>query len=391
MPTLQEIEQLLSGAFSPEQVQVLTSALLRMSQEILESEVIKRVDHLESEMRERFALLLQQVEALTAQTQANTQAIQTLTEQTRANTEQLRAHTEQIAVLTEQTRANTQAIQVLTEQTRANTEQLKVHTQQIEALTEQTRANTEQLRVHSEQIAALTEQTRANTEQLRVHSEQIAALTEQTRANTEQLKVHTQQIEALTEQTRANTEQLRVHSEQIAALTEQTRANTEQLRVHAQQIEALTRQTEANTKQIAKNTRAIRDLAKQVGGLAMTVGYTLENEAYKALPQLLKRDYGLEVVGRLKRGFITVGEGQHYELNILGEARRNGELLTIVGESKAQLSRNDIDNFLRRKLRPLSRHMPNLFPVLVAHMVSSPRVMEYAQQQGVAVYLSYDF
>jgi len=328
MPTLQEIEQLLSGAFSPEQVQVLTSALLRMSQEILESEVIKRVDHLESEMRERFALLLQQVEALTAQTQANTQAIQTLTEQTRANTEQLRAHTEQIAVLTEQTRANTQAIQVLTEQTRANTEQLKVHTQQIEALTEQTRANTEQLRVHSEQIAALTEQTRANTEQLRVH---------------------------------------------------------------AQQIEALTRQTEANTKQIAKNTRAIRDLAKQVGGLAMTVGYTLENEAYKALPQLLKRDYGLEVVGRLKRGFITVGEGQHYELNILGEARRNGELLTIVGESKAQLSRNDIDNFLRRKLRPLSRHMPNLFPVLVAHMVSSPRVMEYAQQQGVAVYLSYDF
>ncbi|MCL6533065.1 MAG: hypothetical protein K6U12_07285, partial [Armatimonadetes bacterium] len=184
---------------------------------------------------------------------------------------------------------------------------------------------------------------------------------------------------------------LRVHSEQIAALTEQTRANTEQLRVHAQQIEALTRQTEANTKQIAKNTRAIRDLAKQVGGLAMTVGYTLENEAYKALPQLLKRDYGLEVVGRLKRGFITVGEGQHYELNILGEARRNGELLTIVGESKAQLSRNDIDNFLRRKLRPLSRHMPNLFPVLVAHMVSSPRVMEYAQQQGVAVYLSYDF
>ncbi len=129
MPTLQEIEQLLSGAFSPEQVQVLTSALLRMSQEILESEVIKWVDQLGTEMRERFALLLQQMEALTDQTQANTQAIQTLTEQTRANTQQLREHGEQIAALTEQTRANTQAIQVLTEQTRANTEQLRVHAQ----------------------------------------------------------------------------------------------------------------------------------------------------------------------------------------------------------------------------------------------------------------------
>ena len=48
---------------------------------------------------------------------------------------------------------------------------------------------------------------------------------------------------------------------------------------------------------------------RQLGGLAMTVGYTLENEAYKALPALLKRDYGLLVEGRLKRSHVTVKEG----------------------------------------------------------------------------------
>lgn len=53
--------------------------------------------------------------------------------------------------------------------------------------------------------------------------------------------------------------------------------------------------------------------------------------------------------------------------------------------------RENIDNFLRRTLKPLSQHVPNLFPVLVAHRVSLPRVMEYTQQQGIAVDLSYDF
>jgi len=34
------------------------------------------------------------------------------------------------------------------------------------------------------------------------------------------------------------------------------------------------------------------------GGLAATVGYTLENEAYRCLPDLLRRDYGIEVENR---------------------------------------------------------------------------------------------
>ncbi|MCS7064884.1 MAG: hypothetical protein NZL85_01275, partial [Fimbriimonadales bacterium] len=138
-------------------------------------------------------------------------------------------------------------------------------------------------------------------------------------------------------------------------------------------------------------TRRIDELAKQVGGLAMTVGYTLENEAYKALPALLQRDYGLEVIGRLKRGYAVDPEGNEYEVNIFGEAQRNGQRLTIVGESKAQLSKQEIDRFIRRKLRPLKRIYEEVFPVIVTHMTTRRDVEEYARQHGIAIYYSYDF
>lgn len=121
------------------------------------------------------------------------------------------------------------------------------------------------------------------------------------------------------------------------------------------------------------------------------MGYTLENEAFKALPSLLKRDYSLEVKGRLKRQFVRDKNGQEIEVNIIGEATRNGELLTIVGESKTQLSKRGVDDFLRKKVARLQGVYKQLFPVLVTHMITSSDVEDYAKKKGVALYYSYDF
>lgn len=119
--------------------------------------------------------------------------------------------------------------------------------------------------------------------------------------------------------------------------------------------------------------------------------YELANESYIALPRLLQRDYGLQVVGRLKRDYALDNEGKYIEVNIWGQAERDGQTFTIVGESKVQLSANDIDRFLRRKLKRLQGIYPNLFPVIVTHMITSPDVSQYAERKGVAVYFSYDF
>jgi len=130
---------------------------------------------------------------------------------------------------------------------------------------------------------------------------------------------------------------------------------------------------------------------KQLGGLAMTVGYTLENEAYKALPRLLKKDSRLTVKEKLKRQYVLDKKGQHIEVNIIGEAARNGKKVMIIGEGKSQLSKNDVDDFIRKKLKRLEGVFREIFPVLVVHMTSGPEVEEYAREKGIVLYYSYDF
>ncbi|MDW8321893.1 MAG: hypothetical protein RMM08_11080, partial [Armatimonadota bacterium] len=135
----------------------------------------------------------------------------------------------------------------------------------------------------------------------------------------------------------------------------------------------------------------VKDLQKQVGGLSQTVGYVLENEAMKALPELLLRDYGLQVVGRLKRQYVLDSAGRPIEVNIFGTATRDGEQVTLIGESKSQLSKNDIDRFLHRTVEALRAVYPNILPIVVTHITSEPDAEEYARSLGVAVYYSYEF
>jgi hypothetical protein len=178
----------------------------------------------------------------------------------------------------------------------------------------------------------------------------------------------------------------------VAHLEQLTMSFQQMAREHVELVEAQQR-TEAVLQHLSKehiNTR------KQVGGLATTVGYTLENEAYKALPKLLERDYGLIVQGRLTRSHVADDRGQHREINIFGQGliqsgSENGQPVTIIGESKAQLSRNHIDAFIIKRLKRFERVFSTLFPLLVTHMTSSVEVEEYAKTQGIALYYSYDF
>ncbi len=144
----------------------------------------------------------------------------------------------------------------------------------------------------------------------------------------------------------------------------------------------------------------VQDLVKehsktraQLNGLSTTVGFVLENEAYKFLPVLLKQEFGLEVQGRLMRKFVTDKKGEQIEVNIIGEAVRNGNHFVIIGESKSQLSKNKIAEFFNRKLKRLEGVFAGeLFPILITHMISQPDAADFALQQGIKrVYYSYEF
>jgi len=174
-------------------------------------------------------------------------------------------------------------------------------------------------------------------------------------------------------------------------LAEDHRALTAEVRTLAEGQRLLFEAQARTERQLAKLAAEHSETRSQLGGLSSTVGYTLENEAYKALPGLLARDHGLIVEGRLKRGYLKARDGRSLEINILGRGRRNGEEVIILGESKTRLSKNNIDQFLNRKLKLLPDLGAPVFLILVTHMISEADAEDYAREQGAVVYYSYDF
>lgn len=156
-------------------------------------------------------------------------------------------------------------------------------------------------------------------------------------------------------------------------------------------VEELAEAQKRTEEELRKLIGEYAETRRQLGGLTATVSYHLEDEAFKALPALLQRDHGLVVKGRLTRKFVRDNRGEDIEVNIVGQAERNGQTCTIVGESKSQLSKKDVDAFIRKKLRRLEGVFADVFPVLVTYMISQPDVEDYARQKGIAVYYSYEF
>lgn len=130
---------------------------------------------------------------------------------------------------------------------------------------------------------------------------------------------------------------------------------------------------------------------QHVGGLNMTVGYSLENEAYRCLPDLMRRDWQIEVTEPLRRDWLPTAAGKMVEVNIVGQGQREGETLLILGESKLQLSRKYVDAFLHTRFKKIATGGLTAFPVIITHMEAEPGVVAYARERGVAVYLSYQF
>ncbi len=176
--------------------------------------------------------------------------------------------------------------------------------------------------------------------------------------------------------------------QELREAQKQTEQTVKELGESQKSLAIAQEKTEASLKRLATEHTKTR---QQVGGLSMTVGYRLEDEAFKALPGLLQRDFGISVEERLIRRYVTDNTGMTIEVNIFGKGSRDGDPLTIVGEAKSQLSKKDVDRYIKTRLKKLDGMVPNPFPILVTYMISSPDVEAYARDKGIAIYYSYDF
>jgi hypothetical protein len=333
--------------------------------EVLERRAAEKIAHVMFSVYERLheSLVLQRLEALESRLQRYSEEIRSALEGWAQRIE------EQLAA----SRAETDArFRELAEAQRRTEEQLAASRAETDA---RFRELAEAQRRTEEQLAA----SRAETDV------RFRELAEAQRRTEEQLAASRAETDA---RFRELAEAQRRTEEQLAA----SRAETD---VRFRELAEAQRRTEERLAMVIEEQRQMRlemrDIRRQLGGLSQTVGYVLENEAMKHLPDLLLRDHGLHVQGRLKRQYVSDKNGQPIEVNIFGTARRDSEEVAIVGESKAQLSKNDIDRFLQRTVDALRSVYPQIFPLLVTHMISEPDVEDYARNMGVALYYSYEF
>lgn len=119
-------------------------------------------------------------------------------------------------------------------------------------------------------------------------------------------------------------------------------------------------------------------MQKEIGGLSNTIGYELEDSLYPLLTKVLKEDIRVVIEGDLKRTFIQHDEEED-EVNIYGQGKLNGRKVYIVGESKAQIGKGDIRDFVRM-LKRLSRHIrEEILPILVCYSVH-PKLEAYIRE-----------
>jgi DNA repair exonuclease SbcCD ATPase subunit len=223
-----------------------------------------------------------------------------------------------------------------------------------------------------------------------------------TRADFEELKGVVRELAEAQKRTEARVEELaeaqkRTESrvEELAEAQKQTESRVAELAEAQKRTESRVAELAEAQKRTEESLRALADRLndsnKQLGGLSMTVGYQLEDRAYRFLPRLLRRDFEIELEEPLRRDYLADRRGRDIEVNILGLARRAGRPILIVGESKAQLSRREVDQFLGKRMAVLESGGRELFPVIVAYMGTERGVAEYGREKGVAVYYTYQF
>ncbi|MCS7083528.1 MAG: hypothetical protein NZL90_00910 [Aquificaceae bacterium] len=190
----------------------------------------------------------------------------------------------------------------------------------------------------------------------------------------EQIKDLTSTVSELAK-AQARTEQ---RLEELAKAQARTEQRLEELaKAQAQTEEKLARLTEA----MEKLAISVKDLNEKFGGISETLGYMLENEAYRMLPSYLERNYGIKLVKK----FIRKEVGGK-EINLLAEGEKEGKKFLILGEAKSKLSlgperARDVLDSIEERINSALKEYPeydadSVIKLIVTHFASESFIQE---------------
>ena len=136
------------------------------------------------------------------------------------------------------------------------------------------------------------------------------------------------------------------------------------------------KRTEVSVKALADDQKDIR---KQLGGLAMAVGYGIEDRLIPHLKAFALREFGIEIT-LVDRRNVIYADGSHDEVNLFAQGVKNGSPFFVIGECKAQPGKKDFDRFHKTIERLRTALSGAIQPFLVGYHFT-PEVEAYADKR----------
>ncbi|MEQ8192173.1 MAG: hypothetical protein ABRQ39_29685 [Candidatus Eremiobacterota bacterium] len=182
---------------------------------------------------------------------------------------------------------------------------------------------------------------------------------------------------------------------ELAEAQKRTEIKMEKLSGKVEELVEVQKKSEIVARELAEAQRKTEDkmekTRQEVGGMPHSIGFSLENQAFKYLPSVLKRDKDIEVKGRLIRKYYVYFDGTEEQIDVYGEGiNKDGNKIYIIGEGKSQLGKKDIIKFLKKIERLKKEIREEIFPLMLTHIVT-PEVERFLEEKHVSCYFSYEF
>ena len=149
-----------------------------------------------------------------------------------------------------------------------------------------------------------------------------------------------------------------------------------ELAVAQRELAVAQKQTEIAVTELVVGQKGLRS---ELGGLSMDVGYGIEDKMIPHLRQFALHEFGIEVT-LVDRRNVIYPNGNHDEVNLYVEGKRDGHTQYLIGECKAQPGKKDFDKFSQELKRLQSVLKGEITPFVVGYHFA-PEVESYAVEQ----------
>jgi len=264
------------------------------------------------------------------------------------------------------------------------TEQKVAELAEAQRKTEQKVAELAEAQRKTEQKVAELAEAQRKTEQ------KVAELAEAQKRTDEELKSLSKTVDELSktvDELSKTVDELSKTVDELSKTVAELSKTVDELSKAVAELAEAQKRTEGEVRTLAQELKRTR---QDLGGLSLSFSYALENEAYRMLPQVLKK-YGLELEDKLIRREIA-GE----EINFFATAKKEGKTVYIVGETKLRLDdtkkRDDVFKQLEKKISAVKKTYGDVevVPLIVTHFAKE-RMLKRAKEKGIIVVQSFEW